>query len=805
MKIKDIGFKNICSYGNKLHTIPLSSDNNLIVISGQNGMGKTTISNAIMYALYGKASKRKIKDLPNRINKAMHTFVSFETKDGRDVEIHRGLAPSFFDIKVNGEPYTISGKTEVNSVIEREFIGIPFDVFSNTILLSINDFKSFVKMKKEDKRKIVNKIFPIEDIDKMHEILKADLKVANEKIGQIQYAVSTQQLLLESHKQEFAELEAEAEAFDENRKNELSTLISESCARIEKYDAEIKSIQENIESTKTKYESDKAAAQKTRDAAVALLESESTKVSEKLTDVKKNAKQELKGPFENRLRIATAEYDEAISVLEKRKSEVKSALIDKTNKKKSEKKSEIRIDADEKIANITHRIKNVESDAEKQRDVLYKTEADLESVKSTILDMEHRIDVLGKRIKIFEAGQCDSCGTELTGQANIDSVFLIKSMRDELVDSENRLLNMRDRKSELVTDIKGKKDALSAITDDIERMKREVESINSNCVTDTARIDTDMDVLYNEKISELDRLTNEKKSAAGDIFSDKKELIKNDFMNAVEKHISIEASRTEAALSEITKKTRELDKALSDKKDSLYESYNTSSSKQNQSLSDTKYKRQQAVDEKSGYSDELDKLNESSSKQETLDLKRSQVNEDRLKLDELEMERLKYESLVGKYERTRELFMDDGLKRSILGKFLPVFNSKISELTSQLGYEFEFVFNEDFDPVVTHMGDDISTDTLSSGEEKMMDIIVILAMIEIIKYRNPDMNMMFLDEIYNTLDMDNIKKVTLILRKYTEQYGMTIFLISHTPVPMEYFDKQINVSKQGYFSELEIK
>ena len=77
MKIQSIEFKNFASYGNKVQAIEFRDDGaELFLTLGKNGHGKTTIANAIVYALYGKVEGVKLADIPNRINKDLYFVYS---------------------------------------------------------------------------------------------------------------------------------------------------------------------------------------------------------------------------------------------------------------------------------------------------------------------------------------------------------------------------------------------------------------------------------------------------------------------------------------------------------------------------------------------------------------------------------------------------------------------------------------------------------------------------------------------------------------------------------------------------------
>ena len=99
---------------------------------------------------------------------------------------------------------------------------------------------------------------------------------------------------------------------------------------------------------------------------------------------------------------------------------------------------------------------------------------------------------------------------------------------------------------------------------------------------------------------------------------------------------------------------------------------------------------------------------------------------------------------------------------------------------------------------------EISADSLSTGQRKKMNLIVLLSFIELIKMKHNKMNVMFLDEIFSGLDKINVYKAIEILREYADRYNMTIFVVSHESLPEEFFDKRIHVSMPNHFSEMKI-
>jgi len=219
MKINSIEFKNFASYGNAIQRIEFGDEAQLYLTLGKNGHGKTTIANSIIYALYGKVEGVKLADLPNRINKELWVRINIQCKNMK-VEIERGLQPNRFKVSINDVEFDKAGKRSVQEYLEDEIFGMPYHVFKNIIILSINDFKSFLTMNSGDKKQIIDKMFGFSvlndmfrDVKEDRKQLKIDIDSYNSELNQIVESVSSvrlkiNNLLEESHKKDKVKIEA---------------------------------------------------------------------------------------------------------------------------------------------------------------------------------------------------------------------------------------------------------------------------------------------------------------------------------------------------------------------------------------------------------------------------------------------------------------------------------------------------------------------------------------------------------------------------------------------------------------------
>lgn len=191
MKILDVTFKNFASYGNRLQRLSFDKDHSdLFLVMGENGAGKSTLAKVITYLCYGKVEGANLKDLPNRVNKELWGYIKIESK-GNLIEIERGINPGVFEVKINGEEYDVAGKTNLQEFLETEMFEIPYHVFKNVIILSVNDFKSFITMSPYDKKMIIDRIFGFSVINEMREIVKRDRKSLAETIRTLDDEIRT--------------------------------------------------------------------------------------------------------------------------------------------------------------------------------------------------------------------------------------------------------------------------------------------------------------------------------------------------------------------------------------------------------------------------------------------------------------------------------------------------------------------------------------------------------------------------------------------------------------------------------------
>lgn len=181
MKIIKIEWRNIFSYGNKIETLDFGNVGKLWQLSGRSGAGKSSLLAIPKLMLYGKAEGGdgkpfKLSAIANRINK--NGWIRGTVINGRDTYIiERTFSPQTLTVFKNGENLDKAGLRDMQGIIDAEILDhLPYHIFSNVMSLSLNNFKSFISMSPNDKRHIIDKIFSLEILNKVYELIKKDMK-----------------------------------------------------------------------------------------------------------------------------------------------------------------------------------------------------------------------------------------------------------------------------------------------------------------------------------------------------------------------------------------------------------------------------------------------------------------------------------------------------------------------------------------------------------------------------------------------------------------------------------------------------
>jgi DNA repair exonuclease SbcCD ATPase subunit len=185
MIINSISLRNFKSYGNALQKLSFNKEGSLILLTGRNGNGKSSLLESIDYTLFnivrGKKSKRvPTYILPNRTNKNLETEIDFFNWNGDNIVINRKLNPKGF--KISSNEIDITERYELMQQQEKDdIIGIDYNTYKSLVSLNLDDFANFIDLDTDTKRKLLNKLFNIDEIDSYLSIAKELLKNSHKR------------------------------------------------------------------------------------------------------------------------------------------------------------------------------------------------------------------------------------------------------------------------------------------------------------------------------------------------------------------------------------------------------------------------------------------------------------------------------------------------------------------------------------------------------------------------------------------------------------------------------------------------
>lgn len=235
------------SFGNSESTIYLDGQGTVEVTGqnldkgGSNGSGKTTIINAICYALYNKPfdniSLQRLINSTNALkNTQMEVRLIFE-KDGVEYDIYRARGEEYrIEVRRDGEDITPGkGVYETDDMI-LEIIGISYELFTKTIIFSGNS-PPFLQLPIAAQRAQIEELFKITMLSDKAKLLKEKIKTTEADVKIAEAVVRQQEVALELHKKHVKEAAARIVRWEDTRNEEVAD-INQTLIKVSEVDFE---------------------------------------------------------------------------------------------------------------------------------------------------------------------------------------------------------------------------------------------------------------------------------------------------------------------------------------------------------------------------------------------------------------------------------------------------------------------------------------------------------------------------------------------------------------------------------------
>jgi DNA repair exonuclease SbcCD ATPase subunit len=240
IQIKKLTVKNFMSVGNATQGINFDR-NDLTLVLGENldlggdgsrnGTGKTTIINALSYALYGNALSNIRKDnLVNKTNgKNMLVSLDFSV-GGQDYRIERGRKPNVLKFYVNHEAQAATDEAqgenrETQEVIER-IMGMSHDMFKH--VLALNTYtEPFLSLKANDQRAIIEQLLGITLLSERADRIKELNRQTRDAISQEEFRIRAEQEANKRIEEQIESLRRRQTLWKAKYDSDLATLVTQ--------------------------------------------------------------------------------------------------------------------------------------------------------------------------------------------------------------------------------------------------------------------------------------------------------------------------------------------------------------------------------------------------------------------------------------------------------------------------------------------------------------------------------------------------------------------------------------------------
>lgn len=253
IKIKDLTVKNFMSVGNVTQAVDFNKEQLTLVLGenldqggddtgSRNGTGKTTIINALSYALYGQAlTNIKRNNLINKTNsKGMLVTLNFE-KGGNKYRIERGRSPNVLKFFINDHEQQedineSQGDSRQTQKDIDDLLSMSHDMFKHVVALNTYT-EPFLSMRANDQRAIIEQLLGITILTEKADLLKDKVKQTKEFITEETLKINAIEASNKKIEQSIETLAGRQKAWFSKQKQDIEKL-DKAIEELEKLDIE---------------------------------------------------------------------------------------------------------------------------------------------------------------------------------------------------------------------------------------------------------------------------------------------------------------------------------------------------------------------------------------------------------------------------------------------------------------------------------------------------------------------------------------------------------------------------------------
>ncbi len=795
MIIHSIKLKDFISHKETFMDLPLG----LTAIIGDNGAGKTSILDAISYALFKEHSRGKDENLINRRASSALVQLVFSS-GGRRYEItwrlvrrKRALA-TLRDLTSGSTIFVDSGERTVLPELEK-ILGLSREIFLNAAYVKQGEMARLLEARPAERKEIISKLLGIESLEKIWEGLRAPIRVLEERLEGLRKEVEKKADLEEELQETEAELAEAREKLRliEEKLKDLEARYNEAedrFGRMEENRRRLEGLREAISKLENLLSTRRKELENFR------RDLELVKEAEKELSSLEEAEEErrtLESEVERlRNRISEAKLMEAKKgILERRIEEVSSELSSLRSlmtgyMKKIKELSEIE---DVREEELTSALQSILSNYRRKKEELRQK---LQEILEAIGEVQGRRSIAMNHLEELESGGsiCPLCKRPMSGE---HKERVLEEIRREIEDYERKVKVLEVERDEI---------------------EIELERISS-VVNELSRIDLET---LEEHLLKVKSLEEEREKLKEEL----REIRELERLDVLEEELSLRLKKLKEVEGKIMKLEREkgvLEKLGSgevvEKKISRLSSEITELESKKGWMLERMRKIEYSEREYEKLKDELKRLSNSIGKlreehsaldQKIKDLEASE-NKIRIELEKVERaeRRLKLlESYLRSLKTVREIFGKNGVQRYARAvarrsieyysrRFLQFFNLAYSDLK----------LDEDYNVYVYGPFGEQSIDSLSGGEKTAIALCLRLGIAAALT--GDKIRCLLMDEPTTHLDLERRRELIRLLRSFRGERGLIpqTIIVTHDPEIEQAANQIYHISLMDGYSHVE--
>jgi len=229
-----IKWRNFLSTGNNWTEIDFQQHNTNLII-GTNGAGKSTMLDALTFALFNKPFRKINKgQLINTVNEKDCVVEIEFVVNSREYLVRRGIKPNIFDIEVNGNPLHKQADDRTNQkILEESILKVNYKSFTQIVILGSSTFVPFMQLTGANRREVIEDLLDIRIFSAMNNLIRENIRFQKEKIKSLDLKKDNIKDKMSMQKNFIKELEEQGKNSIQDKNIKIKTLAIEVDTHIE--------------------------------------------------------------------------------------------------------------------------------------------------------------------------------------------------------------------------------------------------------------------------------------------------------------------------------------------------------------------------------------------------------------------------------------------------------------------------------------------------------------------------------------------------------------------------------------------